>query len=221
MGVFSTSLKWLYNILELDSSYILRYKHVIKRYLKDYGIDTMHWQTVAEERPTRRTSLTDGSAIDIKNIPDSPRDHVREPLVVYICSLYARSSTRRRVSSGLSDEIFVHRGVRQGDLLSPVLFNAIIDMCIQHIDPNIGVPVGDQTLLCLGFADNLVLLAKSPRGIQHIFTTVEPLLCVDCPPMQRSIVRCASMYLVQRRHGRVIQLPSWQIGAVASYRGLT
>ena len=26
----------------------------------------MHWQTVAEERPTWRTSLTGGSAIDIK-----------------------------------------------------------------------------------------------------------------------------------------------------------
>ena len=44
----------------------LRYKDVIKRDLKDYGIDPMHWQTVAEERPTWRTSLTGGSAIDIK-----------------------------------------------------------------------------------------------------------------------------------------------------------
>ena len=46
-------------------------------------------------------------------------------------------------------------------------------MCIQHIDPNIGVPIGDQTLSCLAFADDLVLLAKSPRGLQHIFTTIE------------------------------------------------
>ena len=30
----------------------LRYKDVIKRDLTDYGIDPMHWQTVAEERPT-------------------------------------------------------------------------------------------------------------------------------------------------------------------------
>ena len=70
---------------------------------------------------------------------------IPEPLVVYIRSLYAGSRTRLRVSDGLSDEIMIKRGVRQGDPLSPVLFNAIIDMCIQHIDPNIGVPVGDQT----------------------------------------------------------------------------
>ena len=44
----------------------LRYKDDIKRDLKDYVIDPMHWQTVAEKRPTWRTSLTDCSAIDIK-----------------------------------------------------------------------------------------------------------------------------------------------------------
>ena len=98
---------------------------------------------------------------------------IPEPLVVYIRSLYAGSRTRLRVSGGLSDKIMIKRGVRQGDPLSPVLFNAIIDMCIQHIDSNIGVPVGDQTLSCLAFADDLVLLAKSPRGLQHTFTTIE------------------------------------------------
>ena len=37
-----------------------------KRDLKYYGIDPVHWQTVAEERPTWRTNLTGGPAIDIK-----------------------------------------------------------------------------------------------------------------------------------------------------------
>ena len=46
----------------------LRHKDVIKRDLKDCGIEpmAMHWQTVAEERPTWRTSLTGGSAIYTK-----------------------------------------------------------------------------------------------------------------------------------------------------------
>ena len=41
-------------------------RDAIKRDLKDYGIDLMHWQTVAEEQPTWRTSLTGDSAITIK-----------------------------------------------------------------------------------------------------------------------------------------------------------
>ena len=44
----------------------LIYKDIIKTDLKDYGIDPLHWQTVAEEQPTWRTSLTGGSAIHIK-----------------------------------------------------------------------------------------------------------------------------------------------------------
>ena len=44
----------------------LRCKDVIKRDPIDCGIDPMHWQTVAEERPIWRTSLTGGSATDIK-----------------------------------------------------------------------------------------------------------------------------------------------------------
>ena len=36
----------------------LRHKDVIETYLKDYGIDPLHWQTVAEDRSTWRTNLT-------------------------------------------------------------------------------------------------------------------------------------------------------------------
>ena len=55
----------------------LRYYDVIKRDLKDYGIDPMHLQTVAEEQPTWLTSLTCGSAIYIK-----------------VCQIHRRSSVR-------------------------------------------------------------------------------------------------------------------------------
>ena len=35
----------------------LKYKDVIKRNLKDYGIDPLQWQTVAEDRSTGEPSL--------------------------------------------------------------------------------------------------------------------------------------------------------------------
>ena len=48
----------------------LRHKAVIKRDLKDYGIHPMPWQTVAEERPTWRTSLTVWFAIHVQGKVD-------------------------------------------------------------------------------------------------------------------------------------------------------
>ena len=98
---------------------------------------------------------------------------IPQPLVEYIRSLYAGSCTRLRVSGELSEEVNVNRGVRQGDPLSPVIFNAVIDLALRHIDSKIGIPVGGQTLSCLAFADDLVLLAKTPRGLQQQFTAIE------------------------------------------------
>ncbi|RLJ22878.1 hypothetical protein DJ031_00040 [bacterium endosymbiont of Escarpia laminata] len=101
---------------------------------------------------------------------------IPRPLVGYIRSLYQRPTTRLRVNGELSQEISVNRGVRQGDPLSPVLFNAVIDLALRHLDPSIGVPVGNEVLSCLAFADDLVLLAKTPRGLQSQYSKVEKAL---------------------------------------------
>lgn len=98
------------------------------------------------------------------------------PIVEYVRSLYAGCRTQLRVGGQLSEEIRIARGVRQGDPLSPVLFNTVIDLCLRHIDSNIGVSVGDQTLSCLAFADDLVLFSKTPTGLQRQFTIVESAL---------------------------------------------
>ena len=44
----------------------LRYKDVIKIYLKDYGIDPLHGQIVIEDGSTRQARPIGSSAVDIK-----------------------------------------------------------------------------------------------------------------------------------------------------------
>ena len=95
------------------------------------------------------------------------------PLVEYLRSLYCGSCTRLRVNGELSQEIRITRGVRQGDPLSPVLFNSVIDLALRYMDSNIGVTVGGQMLSCLAFADDLVILAQTPNGLQTQFKIVE------------------------------------------------
>ena len=64
-------------------------------------------------------------------------------------------------------------GVRQEDPLSPVLFNSVIDLALRKIDEGIGVGIGTNKLSCLAFADDLVLLASTPRGLQRQFDNIE------------------------------------------------
>ena len=98
---------------------------------------------------------------------------IPDPLVRYIRSVYTRSQTQLRVNGSLSQAISVNRGVRQGDPLSPVLFNAVIDLALRNIDQGIGVSVGQEKLSCLAFADDLVLLASTPKGLQTQFNSIE------------------------------------------------
>ena len=53
------------------------------------------------------------------------------PIVEYVRSLYTGCKTQLRVGGQTSEEITIARGVRQGDPLSPVLFNTVIDLCLR------------------------------------------------------------------------------------------
>ena len=50
-----------------------------------------------------------------------------EILVKAVMSLYEGAETRVRVGSGLSEAFFVKVGVHQGSVLSPLLFETVVD----------------------------------------------------------------------------------------------
>lgn len=56
--------------------------------------------------------------------------------------------------------------VRQGDTLSPVLFNLVLDEYFTNVDLNIGFVAGDLRLDATAFADDLVVFASTPQVLQ-------------------------------------------------------
>ena len=57
----------------------------------------------------------------------------------------------------MSDEFPIHRGVRQGDLLSPKLFTAVMEEVFKKVDISEGVNVDGEHLTNLRFADDVAL----------------------------------------------------------------
>ncbi|KAL2102325.1 hypothetical protein ACEWY4_001493 [Coilia grayii] len=96
------------------------------------------------------------------------RDSSSEEEGECIRSGYERCTTRIAIGGELSEPMATTRGVRQGDPLSPLLFNLAMDplLCPLSTEGK-GVSVGGLNVAALAFADDLVLLSDSWGGMSH------------------------------------------------------
>ena len=80
---------------------------------------------------------------------------------------YSNQFVKVRYKSELSNEWKIHRGVRQGGVLSGLLFGIYIDSLIQKISGmKYGCRLGIHSANVIVYADDMVLLAPSATGLQ-------------------------------------------------------
>jgi len=78
---------------------------------------------------------------------------------------------------GSKAEITLQRGVKQGDPLSPYIFNAIIDPLIEQLEKLQGYHIdASNTISTLAFADNILLLADNRERAQQLLHHTESYL---------------------------------------------
>ena len=74
-----------------------------------------------------------------------------------------------KVGNEESRNLMIKRGVRQGDPLSPLLFNCVIDELCKVLCGEIGVVIGKSRVNYLAFADDLVILSETRSGLVNQF----------------------------------------------------
>jgi len=89
-----------------------------------------------------------------------------------ISALYMGQSANVRTEHGEAGPCVIGRGVRQGCLLSPQLFNIYAEAMMKEAmeDVEDGVHVGGHVIQAVRFADDQAMIASSVEGLQNIMT---------------------------------------------------
>jgi hypothetical protein len=101
---------------------------------------------------------------------------VPEQLVDLIESLYSDANFKVRLDDGHSDVIHPVVGVRQGCILSPLLFIVFLDTCLKLVTTvdTVGLIAIDGMLLeVLGYADDLAWMNTHESGLQDRLTLID------------------------------------------------
>lgn len=97
------------------------------------------------------------------------------PLIVrLLLYMYTNSDVRVRWNSAISDTFSVSNGVRQGAVLSPLLFNAYIDDLVSDLQKEgAGCWVGSQYYGAIVYADDILLLAPTVTALSKMLNICE------------------------------------------------
>jgi hypothetical protein len=90
--------------------------------------------------------------------------------------MYSDLRLRVRLGGQQGDTFSSTRGVKQGDLLSPLLFGLFIDRLESFLEahaPTLGVKVAGRLLRAILYANDIVLLAQSAQDLQALLDVLE------------------------------------------------
>ena len=94
--------------------------------------------------------------------------NVNETYINILQNIYNQATARVHLDKLyiVSTEFPVHRGVRQGDLLSPKVFTAVMDEVFKKVDISEGVNVDGENLTNLRFADDVALFNETTKQME-------------------------------------------------------
>lgn len=102
-------------------------------------------------------------------------EKVPQPIIDIIIDINSGNTTKIQTNQGLTETINVLEGIRQGDSLSPFLFNIIMNKIIDAVKKRNGYKIDNKNLTILCYADDAVLIADNEddlqRQLKHFDTT--------------------------------------------------
>ena len=88
-------------------------------------------------------------------------------LVNILKSYYNNGKCRVSVYNDLTNPFTIQTGVRQGCILSPMIFNVIIDWIMKSVDAPIFNVARDLNIADLAYADDIILFGENEMDAQR------------------------------------------------------
>ena len=114
-----------------------------------------------------------------------------------ISKLYWEQTASVRTESAMTSEFKITKGVRQGCVLSPNLYNLYTEKIFREVEDMKGVNIGGVNINNLRYADDTVLLAEGPMFLQALLTDINE----KGKPygMEMNIVKTKSMVISRKK----------------------
>lgn len=106
------------------------------------------------------------------------RNKISEALIERLKELYKDTEITVWTKKGLTEAFKTTKGVRQGCVLSPLLFNlyiAELDMYMRERALG-GIKIGNQRIWSLAYADDMVLVAKNREALKEMLSVLKRFL---------------------------------------------
>jgi len=96
-----------------------------------------------------------------------------------LAKLYGKQLAKVKVAGTLSEWFPVKKGVRQGCVLSPYLFNILAEMVMRETLDGFqgGLQIGGRMITNLRYADDIILLATSETELQELVDRLDRVSC--------------------------------------------
>lgn len=102
------------------------------------------------------------------------QNNIRGPFFQSIYNMYNKSCACIKQQGNISQCFKCDIGVRQGDVLSPLLFNIFVSDVPEYVGLSPDSPkLGDKDISCLMYADDMVLMSLSEIDLQARMTRLE------------------------------------------------
>ena len=152
-------------------------------------------------------------------------DDIAASLISFLVFWYTNQTAFVRRHDISSASFSVGNGTRQGSILSPYLFTRYLrELIASMVQCAIGCNVGGTYVNILAYADDIVLLAPSWKGLQHLNTFSQAGQSID---MQCNVNKTVCMSYAPKNRSKIVShsfpdftLDGMKLKLVSSFRYL-